>query len=123
MIQMETLLNVADNSGAKVAKCIKVLGGSGRRFAGVGDIIVVVVHRVSPDAKELKEGKVAKAVVVRTKKEVTRPDGSTIRFDDNAVVLIGADGMPVGTRVFGPIAKELRTSNFIKILSLAEEVL
>lgn len=122
MIQMETLLNVADNSGARTAKCIKVLGGSKRMSSNVGDIIVLAVQSIIPGAK-VKKGEVVKGVIVRTKKEITRSDGSTVRFDDNAVVLIGADLMPIGTRVSGPIARELRTGNFMKILSLAEEVL
>ena len=122
MIQMETLLNVADNSGARSAKCIKVLGGSKRMSSNVGDIIVLAVQGIIPGAK-VKKGEVVKGVIVRTKKEITRPDGSTVRFDDNAVVLIGADSMPLGTRVSGPIARELRAGNFMKILSLAEEVL
>jgi len=122
MIQMETLLNVADNSGAKTAKCIKVLGGSKRMSSNVGDVIVLAVQSIIPGAK-VKKGEVVRGVIVRTKKEVKRPDGSTIRFDDNAVVLISKDGMPIGTRVSGPIARELRAGNFMKILSLAEEVL
>jgi len=122
MIQMETLLNVADNSGARAAKCIKVLGGSKRRSSNVGDIIVLAIQSIIPGAK-VKKGEVVKGVIVRTKKEITRSDGSTVRFDDNAVVLIGADNMPIGTRVSGPIARELRAGNFMKILSLAEEVL
>lgn len=122
MIQMETLLNVADNSGARSAKCIKVLGGSKRMSSNVGDIIVLAVQSIIPGAK-VKKGEVVKGVIVRTKKEITRPDGSTVRFDDNAVVLIGTDNMPIGTRVSGPIARELRAGNFMKILSLAEEVL
>ena len=122
MIQMETLLNVADNSGAKTAKCIKVLGGSKRMSSNVGEVIVLAVQSIIPGAK-VKKGEVVRGVIVRTKKEITRPDGSTIRFDDNAVVLISKDGMPIGTRVSGPIARELRAGNFLKILSLAEEVL
>lgn len=122
MIQMETLLNVADNSGAKTAKCIKVLGGSKRMSSNVGDIIVLAVQNIIPGAK-VKKGEVVRGVIVRTKKEIKRADGSTITFDDNAVVLITKDGMPIGTRVSGPIARELRAGNFMKILSLAEEVL
>jgi len=122
MIQMETLLNVADNSGAKTAKCIKVLGGSKRMSSNVGDIIVLAVQSIIPGAK-VKKGEVVRGVIVRTKKEIKRADGSTITFDDNAVVLISKDGMPIGTRVSGPIARELRAGNFMKILSLAEEVL
>jgi large subunit ribosomal protein L14 len=122
MIQMETLLNVADNSGAKTAKCIKVLGGSDRMSSNVGDIIVLAVQSIIPGAK-VKKGEVVKGVIVRTKKEIRRNDGSTIRFDDNAVVLVDKDGLPIGTRVMGPVARELRIGNFLKILSLAEEVL
>ncbi len=122
MIQMETLLNVADNSGARTAKCIKVLGGSKRMSSNVGDIIVLAVQSIIPGAK-VKKGEVVRGVIVRTKKEIKRADGSTITFDDNAVVLISKDGMPIGTRVSGPIARELRAGNFMKILSLAEEVL
>lgn len=122
MIQMETLLTVADNSGAKTAKCIKVLGGSKRMSSNVGDIIVLAVQSIIPGAK-VKKGEVVRGVIVRTKKEIKRADGSTITFDDNAVVLITKDGMPIGTRVSGPIARELRAGNFMKILSLAEEVL
>ena len=122
MIQMETLLNVADNSGAKTAKCIKVLGGSKRMTSKLGDVIVLAVQSVIPSSK-VKKGEVVKGVIVRTKKETKRSDGSTITFDDNAVVLISADNMPIGTRVLGPIARELRAGNFIKILSLAQEVL
>lgn len=122
MIQMETLLNVADNSGAKTAKCIKILGGSKKMSSNVGDIIVLAVQNIIPGAK-VKKGEVVRGVIVRTKKEVKRADGSTITFDDNAVVLITKDGMPIGTRVSGPIARELRAGNFMKILSLAEEVL
>lgn len=122
MIQMETLLTVADNSGARTAKCIKVLGGSKRMSSKVGDIIVLAVQSIIPGAK-VKKGEVVRGVIVRTKKEIKRSDGSTIAFDDNAVVLITQDGMPIGTRVSGPIARELRAGNFMKILSLAEEVL
>ena len=122
MIQMETLLTVADNSGARTAKCIKVLGGSKRMSSKVGDIIVLAVQSIIPGAK-VKKGEVVRGVIVRTKKEIKRSDGSTIAFDDNAVVLITQDGMPIGTRVSGPIARELRAGNFMKILSLAEDVL
>jgi len=122
MIQMETVLNVADNSGAKLAKCIKVLGGSKRMSSKLGDVIVLAVQSIIPGAK-VKKGDVVRGVIVRAKKETKRLDGSTITFDDNAVVLISADGMPIGTRVLGPVARELRTGNFMKILSLAEEVL
>jgi len=122
MIQAETKLTVADNSGAKVLYCIKVLGGSRRRYARVGDIIVVSVKEAIPNAK-VKKGDVMKAVVVRTKKELKRPDGSYIRFDDNSAVLINAQREPVGTRIFGPVARELRAKRFMKIISLAPEVL
>jgi large subunit ribosomal protein L14 len=122
MIQSETRLTVADNSGAKVVYCIKVLGGSKRRYAGVGDIIVVSVKEAIPNAK-VKKGDVHKAVVVRTKKEIKRPDGSYIRFDDNSAVLITGGNEPIGTRIFGPVARELRAKKFMKIISLAPEVL
>lgn len=121
MIQMTTVLDVADNSGAKKVYCIKVLGGSKRRYASIGDIIVVSIKEVLPDAK-VKKGDVAKAVIVRTAKEVARSDGSYIRFDTNAVVLIGKDNAPIGTRIFGPVARELRAKKFGKIISLAPEV-
>lgn len=122
MIQTETRLTVADNSGAKEVYCIKVLGGSKRRYASVGDIIVVSVKEALPNSK-VKKGDVAKAVVVRTKHAVARPDGSVIRFDDNSAVLINANREPVGTRIFGPVARELRAKRFTKIVSLAPEVL
>jgi len=122
MIQAETRLTVADNSGAKTLYCIKVLGGSRRRYAHVGDIIVVSVKEAIPNAK-VKKGDVLKAVVVRTKKEIRRPDGSYIRFDDNSAVVISANGEPIGTRIFGPVARELRAKRFMKIISLAPEVL
>jgi large subunit ribosomal protein L14 len=122
MIQAETRLTVADNSGAKTLYCIKVLGGSRRRYASVGDIIVVSVKEAIPNAK-VKKGDVLKAVVVRTKKEIRRPDGSFIRFDDNSAVVINAGGEPIGTRIFGPVARELRAKRFMKIISLAPEVL
>lgn len=122
MIQAETRLTVADNSGAKTVYCIKVLGGTGRRYASIGDIIVVSVKEAIPNAK-VKKGDVLKAVVVRTKKEIRRPDGSYIRFDDNSAVLIGPNKEPIGTRIFGPVARELRAKNFMKIISLAPEVL
>jgi large subunit ribosomal protein L14 len=122
MIQMETVLAVADNSGAKAARCIKVLGGSGHMVTRIADVIVVSIVDVIPGGK-IRKGEVAMGVVVRTKKETQRPDGSTIRFDDNAIVLINKDRTPVGTRVFGPVARELRNGNFTKILSLAPEVL
>lgn len=121
MIQTETRLNVADNSGAKEVLCIHVLGGTGRRYATVGDIIVVTVKSVIPGS-DLKKGTVSKAVVVRTKKEIRRPDGSYIRFDDNACVLLNPSGELRGTRIFGPVARELRGTN-MKIVSLAPEVL
>lgn len=122
MIQTETRLTVADNSGAKELYCIKVLGGSKRRFAGIGDIIVVSVKEAIPNAK-VKKGDVVKAVIVRTKKEVARPDGSMIRFDDNSAVILSASNEPIGTRIFGPVARELRAKKFMKIISLAPEVL
>ena len=122
MIQAETVLDVADNSGARKVLCIKVLGGSKRKYATVGDVIVVSVKEAIPNAK-VKKGEVMKAVVVRTAKEVGRSDGSYIRFDRNAVVLIKADENPVGTRIFGPVARELREKNYMKIVSLAPEVL
>lgn len=122
MIQMQTFLNVADNSGAKKAYCIKVLGGSRRRYAGVGDVIVVSVKEAMPNSK-VKKGDVLKAVVVRTKKEIGRDDGSYLRFDDNAAVLINNALEPIGTRIFGPVARELRAKQFMKIISLAPEVI
>jgi large subunit ribosomal protein L14 len=122
MIQVESTLDVADNSGAKKIGCIKVLGGSRRRYASVGDIIVVSVKEAMPHAK-VKKGDVMKAVVVRTKKEVRRVDGSYIRFDTNSAVLLNNQMEPVGTRIFGPVARELRQKNFMKIVSLAPEVL
>jgi large subunit ribosomal protein L14 len=122
MIQTETRLTVADNSGAKVLHCVKVLGGSRRRYASLGDIIVVSIKEAIPNAK-VKKGDVMKAVVVRTKKEVRRPDGSYIRFDENSAVLINNQREPIGTRIFGPVARELRAKRFMKIISLAPEVL
>lgn len=122
MIQMQTYLNVADNSGAKRVQCIKVLGGSHRRYAGVGDIIVVAVKQAIPGAP-VKKGEVQKAVVVRTHKEIRRPDGSYVRFDDNACVIIDAAHNPRGKRIFGPVARELRDADFMKIVSLAPEVI
>jgi large subunit ribosomal protein L14 len=122
MIQMQTRLNVADNSGAKELMCIKVLGGSKRRYASIGDIIVVSIKEALPNAK-VKKGDVAKAVVVRTVQKLRRPDGSYIRFDDNSAVLINAAKEPIGTRIFGPVARELRAKAFVKIVSLAPEVL
>lgn len=122
MIQAETQLNAADNSGAKRLYCIKVLGGTRRRYASVGDIIVVSVKEAIPNAK-VKKGDVLRDVVVRTRKEVRRPDGSYIKFDDNSAVLINAAKEPIGTRIFGPVARELRAKQFMKIISLAPEVL
>ena len=121
MIQNESLLNVADNSGARTVLCIRVMGGSRRRYASIGDVIVVAVKSALPESK-VKKGEVCKAVVVRTKKEIHRPDGTYIRFDDNAAVLIDDANEPVGTRVFGPVARELREKKFAKIVSLAPEV-
>ena len=122
MIQTETKLRVADNSGAKSLQCIKVLGGSKRRYASVGDIIVVSVKEAMPNSK-VKKGDVMRAVIVRTSKEIHRPDGSYIKFDDNSAVLITQQKEPIGTRIFGPVARELRAKNFMKIISLAPEVL
>ncbi len=122
MIQTETKLKVADNSGAKLLSCIKVLGGSKRRYANVGDIIVVSVKEAMPNSK-VKKGDVVKAVVVRTVKGARRPDGTYIKFDDNSAVLINQQREPIGTRIFGPVARELRAKNFMKIISLAPEVL
>lgn len=122
MIQVETMLNVADNSGAKIVQCIKVLGGSKRRYASIGDIIVVAVKESLPTST-IKKGSVEKAVVVRISKEYRRPDGTYIRFDDNACVLIDANRNPKGKRIFGPVARELRDHDYMKIVSLAPEVL
>ena len=122
MIQIESTLNVADNSGAKKVSCIKVLGGSKRRYARIGDLIVVSVKEAMPNSK-VKKGDVMKAVIVRTKKEISRPDGSLIRFDVNSAVLLNNNLEPLGTRIFGPVARELRARNFMKIVSLAPEVL
>ena len=122
MIQAESRLTVADNSGAREALCIRVLGGTKRRYASVGDIIVVSVKNVIPSS-DIKKGAVSKALVVRTKKEIRRQDGSYIRFDENAAVLIKDDKNPRGTRIFGPVARELRDKDYMKILSLAPEVL
>ena len=122
MIQMQSNLDVADNSGAKRVQCIKVLGGSKRRTAGVGDIIVVSIKEAQPRGK-VKKGDVHKAVIVRTRKERRRPDGSYIRFDENAAVILKGDGEPRGTRIFGPVGRELREKKFMKIISLAPEVL
>ena len=122
MIQQETRLKVADNTGAKEVLCIRVLGGSGRRYASVGDLIVVTVKSAIPGGV-VKKGETSRAVVVRTKKEVRRKDGSYIRFDENAAVLLNAQDEPAGTRVFGPVARELREKNYMKIVSLAPEVI
>ncbi|QJR81510.1 50S ribosomal protein L14 [Alteromonas pelagimontana] len=122
MIQMQTNLDVADNSGARRVQCIKVLGGSHRRYAGIGDIIKVTVKEAIPRGK-VKKGDVLNAVVVRTRKGVRRADGSTIRFDSNAAVLLNNNKQPIGTRIFGPVTRELRSDNFMKIISLAPEVL
>jgi large subunit ribosomal protein L14 len=122
MIQPRSILEVADNSGAKRVQCIKVMGGFHRRYARLGDIVVVSVKEAIPDSN-IKKGEKAKAVVVRTKKEHRRPDGTYIRFDQNAVVLINAQNEPIGTRIFGPVARELRWKEFMKIISLAPEVL
>jgi len=122
MIQMRTVLDVADNSGARKVQCIKVLGGSKRKYASIGDIIVVSVKEAIPNAK-VKKGEVTKAVVVRTAKEIGRADGTYIRFDSNSAVLIDNQKEPIGTRIFGPVARELRAKKFLKIISLAPEVL
>ena len=122
MIQMQSHLDVADNSGAKEVMCIKVLGGSKRRFAGVGDVIVVSVKEAAPKGR-VKKGDVHRAVVVRTAKDIRRPDGSVIRFDGNAAVLINKNEEPIGTRIFGPVVRELRSTGHMKIISLAPEVL
>jgi large subunit ribosomal protein L14 len=122
MIQVESILDVADNSGAKTVKCIKVLGGSRRRYATVGDVIVVAIREAMPNSK-VRKGDTAKAVIVRTKREIRRADGSYIRFDTNSAVIINAAKEPVGTRIFGPVARELRAKKFMKIVSLAPEVL
>jgi large subunit ribosomal protein L14 len=122
MVQTTTTLDVADNSGAKKIMCIRVLGGTRRKYASLGDVIVVSIKEAIPNAK-VKKGDVAKAVIVRTKKEVSRQDGSYIRFDTNSAVLVDKDNEPVGTRIFGPVARELRAKRFMKIISLAPEVL
>lgn len=122
MIQMQSVLNVADNSGAKKVMCIKVLGGSHHMIASLGDVVVVSVKEAIPGGK-VKKGEVHRALIVRTKKGMNRPDGSNIKFDGNAVVLLNKQGEPIGTRVFGPVARELRAKRFLKIVSLAEEVL
>ncbi|MAF96462.1 MAG: 50S ribosomal protein L14 [Rhodospirillaceae bacterium] len=122
MIQVETKLNVADNSGARKIQCIKVLGGSKRKYASVGDVIVVTIKEAIPRGR-VKKGEIVKAVVVRTAKDIRRSDGSAIRFDSNAAVLISPQGEPIGTRIFGPVTRELRAKNYMKIISLAPEVL
>jgi large subunit ribosomal protein L14 len=122
MIQMQTNLEVADNSGARRVQCIKVLGGSKRKYASVGDVIVVSIKEAIPRGR-VKKGDVIQAVVVRTAKEIRRPDGTSIRFDRNAAVLINKQGEPIGTRIFGPVTRELRAKQFMKIISLAPEVL
>ena len=122
MIQVETNLEVADNSGARRIQCIKVLGGSKRRYASVGDVIVVTIKEAIPRGR-VKKGEIAKAVVARTAKDIRRPDGSAIRFDSNAAVLINPQGEPIGTRIFGPVTRELRAKKYMKIISLAPEVL
>ncbi len=121
MIQQESSVRVADNSGARVIKCIRVLGGTGRRYAGVGDVIVAAVKQAEP-GREVKKGEVVRAVVVRTAKQYRRPDGSYIKFDDNAAVLLGSEREPRGTRIFGPVARELRERQYMRIVSLAPEV-
>jgi len=122
MIQVQTELQVADNTGARIVECIRVLGGSRRRYATIGDIIVVSIKDAIPKGK-VKKGDVHKAVIVRTKKELKRVDGSSIKFDANAAVLVQPNGEPIGTRIFGPVTRELRSKNFMKIISLAPEVL
>ena len=122
MIQTQTILEIADNSGARKVMCIKVLGGSKRRYARVGDIIKVAIKEAIPTGR-VKKGQVAEAVVVRTKKDIKREDGSSIRFDDNAAVLINTQRQPIGTRIFGPVSRELRSKDFMKIISLAPEVI
>ncbi len=122
MIQSETVLTVADNSGARKVLCIRVLGGSRRRYARIGDIIVVTVKEAIPHSK-VKKGDVMRAVVVRTRKELQRPDDTTVRFDENSAVLLSNSGEPIGTRIFGPVARELRARGYMKIISLAPEVL
>jgi large subunit ribosomal protein L14 len=122
MIQMTSVLDVADNSGAKKVFCIKVLGGSRRRYAGIGDVVIVSIREAIPGAK-VKKGEVSRAVIVRTRRELARPDGSYIKFDGNSAVLINKENEPIGTRIFGPVARELRAKRFMKIISLAPEVL
>jgi len=122
MIQTKSILNIADNSGARKAVCVKVLGGSRRRYASIGDVIVVAVREALPNSK-IAKGSIQKAVIVRTAKEISREDGSLIRFDENSAVLINNNREPIGTRIFGPVARELRAHKFMKIVSLAPEVL
>jgi len=122
MIQMTSVLDIADNSGAKKVFCIKVLGGSRRRYASIGDVVIVSIREAIPGAK-VKKGEVARAVIVRTKRELARPDGSYIRFDGHSPVLTSTENEPIGTRIFGPVARELRAKRFMKIISLAPEVL
>jgi len=122
VIQMTSVLDVADNSGAKKVYCIKVLGGTRRRYATIGDVIIVSIREAIPGAK-VKKGEVARAVIVRTRRELARPDGSSIKFDGNSAVLINKENEPIGTRIFGPVARELRAKRFMKIISLAPEVL
>ena len=122
MIQMQTVLEVADNSGAKKVQCIKVLGGSKRRYASVGDVVIVAIKEAAPNGK-VKKGAMARAVIVRTAKELRRGDGSYIKFDTNSAVLVDGENEPIGTRIFGPVARELRAKRFMKIVSLAPEVL
>ena len=122
MLQMQSMMTVADNSGAKIVQCIKVLGGSHRRYAGIGDVVVVAVKEAIPTST-IKEGSVQKAVIVRVAKEYRRPDGTYMRFDDNACVIVDADKNPKGKRIFGPVARELRDMDYMKIISLAPEVL
>lgn len=122
MIQMETMLNVADNSGARRVKCIKVIGGSKRRYAGLGDVIICAVQEATPNGA-VKKGDIVRCVIVRTTKETRRKDGSYIKFDQNACVLVNKDGEPRGTRIFGPVARELRDRKYMKIVSLAPETL
>jgi len=122
MVQQQTMLDIADNSGAKRVMCIKVLGGSKRKYASIGDVIIVAIKEAIPNSK-VKKGDVARAVVVRTRREINRPDGSYIKFDGNSAVLISKDDEPIGTRIFGPVARELRAKKYMKIISLAPEVL
>jgi len=122
MIQMTSVLDIADNSGAKKVFCIKVLGGSRRRYASIGDVVIVSIREAIPGAK-VKKGEVARAVIVRTRRELARPDGSYIKFDGNSAVLVNKENEPIGTRIFGPVARELRAKRFMKIISLAPEVL